>query len=277
MNSIAMNPAAVRILCAIVTYNEALSQTTAFRSLSALPERWRVRLEICSVANEGSNRCDRPQAVSRSTTQVAGMPVLDIATHCNGGTALGYNLAVNELAESACDYILFLNADSTVSEELLDAFDATIGQPLEKPIAAAPTLVASGRVVSPFRKRGFEHPFWIIGSLFCHRSVFPAGFSFPADYWLDGMDYWLSHVLWNRSITVAQLPVRIEHQLSVVQGFKSLPAWRYRNILSSEIRFLRAHGKRSRGVELIVRLRAAVRCVLHGRIDLLREILRTTG
>jgi hypothetical protein len=264
-----------RILCAIVTYNEELARTAAYQSLLALPVHWRRRLEICSVANEGSQRCDQPKAMSSERRAVSDMPVLELRTHCNGGLALGYNLAIGQLRESSCDYILFLNSDSHVGTALLDAFAAKTANAL--PAALGPTLVSAGGIVSPFRKPGFGHLFWIIGFLFCHRSVFPAGFAFPAAYWLDGIDYWLSHELAQRGVQVMPLDVQIDHQLSVVQGFGSLPGWRYRNILAAEWSFLRDFSSRAAWARARLVVRAAGRCVLHGRTDLLREIIHAVA
>lgn len=260
-----------RILCAIVTYNEALERTSAYQTLLALPEHWRRRLEICAVANQGSQRCDQAQSLLREQRTAGEMLLLELNTHCNGGLALGYNLAIEQLHESSCDYILFLNSDSKVTEALLDAFSAKTAN--ATPAALAPTLIAGSLVVSPFRKPGFGYAFWIIGFLFCHRRVFAAGFVFPQAYWLDGIDYWLSHELTQRGVQVTPLDVQIEHQLSVVQGFGSLPGWRYRNILASELRFLREFSSWGVIAQARLVLRAMARCLIHGRTDLLREIV----
>ena len=264
-----------RILCAIVTYNEELERTAAFQSLLALPDHWRSRLQICAVANLGSQRCDQPKALSRAERTENDMLVLALETHCNGGLALGYNLAIAQLRESDCDYILFLNADSHVGVALLEEFDGATAA--ARPLALAPTLVSAGRVVSPFRKPGFDHLFWIIGFLFCHRSVFSASFAFPAAYWLDGIDYWLSHELARQAVQVTPIELRIEHQLSVVQGFGSLPGWRYRNILAAELRFLRDYSSWGALARARLVVRATGRCVLHGRTDLLREIVHAVA
>jgi len=266
-----------RVLCAVVTYNEVFDQTAVARSLANLPERWRRRIEICCAENEGPRRCDQPRSAVRSRHELEGMPVLKIETGCNGGLALGYNLAVPELLRSACEYILFLNSDAVVTEQLLDGFDEAATRSAAQPVAAlAPMLTSAGRTVSPFRKAGFRHPFWIISFLFCHRSVFPADFRFPAEYWLDGIDFWLSHDLWSRSIAVTPIAQQIEHQLSVAQQFGSIPGWRYRNIIASELRFHRRHGNGARAATVVV-LRAACRCLLGGRADLLPQIWRSIG
>src|SRR5262245_14223209 len=117
----------MRILCAIVTYNESFDATRAAKSLAALPDRWRERLEICCAINEGGARIDQCVSQERSESTWAGMPLVARRTGGNGGLALGYNLALEELRSGRCEFLLFLNSDSAVTTDLLDAFASALG------------------------------------------------------------------------------------------------------------------------------------------------------
>lgn len=261
-----------KILCAVVTYNESLPNTHSGRTLSLLPERWKKRLKICSVENEGSVVASGAKA-SKTESEFSGMQISQWMSHCNGGLALGYNLALLELKESPADYLLFLNADSHVDEALLDAFDASVEKSISgQPMAFAPILWSDGLKVSPFKKAGFAYPFFIIGFMFCHRNLFQNGFRFPPEFWLDGIDYWFSHYLSVLNISVVEISIDIQHRLSVVDGFNSIPKWRYQNIISAELRFHRMFGGGRKLSSLVVAFRGAARCILHRRLDLLGAI-----
>lgn len=263
------------VLCAVVTYNESLQNTNSGRSLSLLPERWKRRLKICSVENEGSTTAAFNSEAMKDDGEFAGMQISQWRSRCNGGLSLGYNFAVMEFQNSEMDYVLFLNADSHVDEELLDAFDAFVrnSTPI-RPMALAPTLWSNGLKVSPFRKVGFAHPFFIIGFMFCHRDLFQRAFRFPAEFWLDGIDYWFSHYLAGLNISVVKIPVDIQHRLSVADGFRSIPKWRYQNIILAELKFHRMFGGGRKLNSLVVAFRGAAKCVVHMRLDLLGAIWR---
>jgi GT2 family glycosyltransferase len=259
-----------RIFLAVVTYNERYATTAVASSLAALPASWKRRIEVYCVGNEGSVRCDQVSEPAATQTTVSDVRVEEAATGCNGGLALGYNLALQRFARSECQYVCFLNADANVTGALLDAFDA-LAKSVDPPRAMAPTLISGDDIVSPFRKAGIAHPFWIISFLFCRRDLLAADFRFPAEFWLDGIDYWLSHHLAQRSIPVTAMPLRIAHQLSVADGFRSLPGWRYGNVISSELSFNRKVGA-PLWASIRVVLRATVRCIIKGRPDLLRPL-----
>lgn len=261
-----------RILCALVSYNEPFAATRAAQSLAALPEHWRARLLICCVENSGSRRIDDFDPGPVASTRILGLEVIDISTGANGGLALGYNLALSLLSAHPCDQVLFLNSDSHVSLELLEAYAApqVNGRTFS---VQAPRLRSGSIAVSPFHKPGFRFEFYIIGFLLCDARLMGPAFRFPARYWLDGIDLWFSRYLHEAGATVRVVPVDVEHQLSVADGFATLPSWRYRNILVSELAF-----QRECRVPLWVRARllarALVRCILHARIRLVPEIWR---
>ncbi len=262
----------IRILCAVVSYNESFAATRAAQSLAALPAHWRARLLVCSVENSGSRRVDDIDPGPVASTRILGLEVIDIATGANGGLALGYNLALRMLALYPCDQVLFLNSDSHVSLELLEAYDATYPGG-RAPGAQVPRLRSGSMAVSPFRKPGFGIEFYIIGFLLCEARLLGPEFRFPARYWLDGIDLWFSRFLHEQGVKVRVVPVEVEHRLSVGDGFATLPAWRYRNILASELAFQR-ECRAPLWVRARLLARALARCILHARIRLVPEIWR---
>ena len=86
--------------------------------------------------------------------------------------------------------------------------------------ALAPSLYSGGSKVSPFSKPSFEHSFAIISFLLVPRAVFGPDFRFPAEYWLDGIDLWLSRYLWSRGIEIREVPIAVAHRLSVADEFR---------------------------------------------------------
>jgi hypothetical protein len=264
----------MRILCAIVTYNEELRSTRVAASLSRLPQTWRERLEVCSVANVGAERCVQARLSTRAPIDLNGIRGVAIATGCNGGLALGYNIALDYLAESACDYVLFLNSDAEVGAELLDCLSAELASrgSEARDCALAPSLYSGGSKVSPFSKPSFEHSFAIISFLLVPRAVFGPDFRFPAEYWLDGIDLWLSRYLWSRGIEIREVPIAVAHRLSVADEFRRIAGWRYRNVLESEMLFYKTCGA-PRWVTWRLLMRALGRCARYQRLDLLPELL----
>jgi len=262
----------LRILCAVVTYNEPFAVTRAAQSLAALPAHWRARLLVCCVENSGSRRVDDFDPGPVASTHILGLEVIDITTGANGGLALGYNLALRMLVAHPCDQVLFLNSDSHVSLELLEGYDAAYHGGCA-PGAQVPLLRSDSMTVSPFRKPGFGIEFYIIGFLLCEARLLGPEFRFPARYWLDGIDLWFSRFLHEKRVKVRVVPVEVEHRLSVADGFTTLPAWRYRNILASELAFQR-ECRAPLWVRARLLARALARCILHGRIRLIPEIWR---
>jgi hypothetical protein len=264
----------MRILCAIVTYNEDLRSTRVAASLGRLPQAWRERLQICCVENVGSERCVQARQSNRVPIDLNGVSGVAIATGCNGGLALGYNIALDYLAESACDNVLFLNSDADVSAALLDCLAAEVAArgADAPPCVLAPSLYSGGSKVSPFSKPSFTHPFAIISFLLCPRAVFGPEFRFPHEYWLDGIDLWFSRYLWKRSIEIREVPIALTHRLSVAEEFQRIAGWRYRNVLESEMLFYKNCGA-PRWVTWRLLMRAVGRCAKYHRLDLLPELL----
>lgn len=260
-----------RVLCAVVTYNEDFVKTRACQTLAELPPTHKSRIVVCAVANEGP-RSDSPTGtIERVDGELSGFRLIQLRPACNGGLALGYNLAVRKLEDFNCEYVLFLNADACVSGALFDQFDRAIPTTDMPILACAPRLRSRSRIVSPFRRPGFAHQFFIISFMFCHRLLFPAPFRFPARYWLDGIDYWFSHHLWRAGVMIKELSIELPHHLSVTDAFPDIAAWRYRNVLATELRF-----NRENDVSILASYtqlaRSAVRSLLNGRADLLPEV-----
>ena len=249
----------------VVTYKERFSSTTAFASLSRLPETLRRQLQVVSVCNAASAGMDvdgREQMLAYT----------EIAREDNPGLAGGYNTGLEVALAARVDAVLFLNADAVVTA----AYVEWLIQSLRADSAGAgfaPTLTSKGRQVSPFRKRGLAIPFFIIGYLCLRTGPFLRDLRFPQEFWLDGIDYWLSAKLAERHLHIEPAPFSIEHNLSVSDQFDTLPVWRYRNILVSERAFLTQQQRPFLDL-CIVYLRAFLRCLRYGRLDLAGIVMR---
>ena len=115
--------------------------------------------------------------------------------------------------------------------------------------------------------------FYIIGYLCIRNGPFLQDLQFPKEFWLDGIDYWLSARMARAELSVNVNERTVRHDLSVSDQFHALPAWRYRNILQSERRFSASEGRPFSDV-LIIYARAFARCLIHGRMDLARLVAR---
>lgn len=252
----------------VVTYQERFEQTAAFASLSELPPALRDRLRIVSVCNAA------PADAQAARPDAGSLPYAEWLRHDNPGLAGGFNDAVPRVLAQGVDAVLFLNADSVVPGWYVEwLFEALAGDAHD---GFAPTLHSGPRQVSPFRKRGMPFEFYIIGYLCLRAGDFVRTLQFPSQFWLDGIDYWLSAELARAGMRIAVDPRSIRHNLSVSDQFHSIPAWRYRNILLSERTFLRSQQRPFREV-CIVYLRALARCLRFGRMDLARVVAQEFG
>lgn len=259
----------MRLGVCIVTYQQRFAACDAFASLAALPAALRQHLDVVSACNAAPGAPAGAEPTRHVITD-GPLPYVEVLGAENTGLAGGYNAGLRHLGARTIDAVLFLNADAQVPAWYLEWLLTQLAvDPAHD--AFAPTLRSRSLQVSPFRKRGIGYPFYIIGYLCLRRSAFTDSLEFPAEFWLDGIDYWLSVRMHEAGLRTRIDPRTINHNLSVSDQFRSLPAWRYRNILASERRFLR--WQRRPQIELaIVHARAMVRCLRFGRFDLARVV-----
>lgn len=262
-----MRPSPSLGIC-VVTYKERFAATQAYETLSRLPETIKQRLHVVSVCNayaSGEGQADM-------ANDEAALPYTEILRADNGGLATGYNTSLPIVLEAGASAVLFLNADASVESWYIEwLFDCL--RERGDCHGFAPTLTSRGVQVSPFRKRGMTMPFFIIGHLCLRAGPFLRALRFPREFWLDGIDYWLSAELSKAGMRVHVTDRTIEHNLSVSDQFDTLPAWRYRNILLSERTFLKLQQRPFFDI-CITHLRAMLRCLRYQRVDLARVVVQ---
>lgn len=260
-----MNAQIITIGVCVVTYQERFVQTPAFASLSELPAPLLERLRVVSVCNAVPLSSLEASHVSCSEKLV----YEELQRQDNTGLAGGFNDGLSLVLQKGVTAILFLNADAVVERWYIEWLFEVLSKDAYD--GFAPKLHSSNRQVSPFRKRGLQYNFYIIGYLCLRNSDFVRKLTFPSQFWLDGIDYWLSAELVRAGLVVEVHTRSIQHNLSVSDQFHTLPSWRYRNILISERTFLRSQHRPFSDL-CILYGRALGRCLLFGRIDLVRVV-----
>jgi GT2 family glycosyltransferase len=251
----------------VVTYRERFDRTAACASLQALPHALRRRLFVVSVAN-GIEPAQPQDEGSSDTSQ----DFVEILCADNQGLAGGYNAGLKQVLGTDANAVLFLNADAVIEAWFIEWLLNSLAN--DPDISGfAPTLVSHGRQVSPFRKHGLPFDFYIIGYLCLRVNSFVRALQFPSEFWLDGIDYWLSAKIHDAGLRIRVDNRQLAHDLSVSDQFRTLPAWRYRNILVSERTFLRLQRRPFRDV-CVVYARAWLRCLRYRRLDLAAIVMR---
>ena len=253
----------------VVTYQESFCETVAFESLSSLPFQLKQSLVVVSTQNAA------PENASLGWFDIddnLDIPYKEGVFAENSGLSGGYNRCLEQVGRSDVSGVLFLNADSKVTEEYVKWLISNLGDGGSESVFA-PKLSSCDRTVSPFSKAGFNFPFFIIGFLCLKRGSFLNNLVFPDNFWLDGIDYWLSAELYRAGAIVKNLDFVIEHNLSVSDQFKTLPLWRYKNILVSE-RLFYSQEKANVIYLYYVYLRSACKCIVSARWDLFAQVLK---
>lgn len=256
-----------KLILLVVTYNQSFADSECAESLGSLDSLLKKRIKIVCVINSDEGREITP------STAAGFYGYEEFFAKSNGGLSGGYNKALALSQRTAKDTLLFLNADAVVSSNFISTLLKNVDeQPFEQ--SWSPILISHKKRVSPFRKRGFNYPFWIISYLAIRSSALKENFRFPDRFWLDGIDYWLSHKMHFWGIKVHQLSVTVPHNLSVINEFKTISIFRYQNIIDSEYAFNRDFGN-NRLNFIYLLLRAFIRCVIHKRFDLLMVVIKS--
>jgi hypothetical protein len=254
----------------VVTYQEKFIHTSACKSLSSLPEHLINSLEVVSVCNASPEIQLNNKLICKSHSGL--LHYTEILRGDNSGLAGGYN----DCLELALSYepkaALFLNSDADVPDWYIDWLIKSIVD-ISDIDAFAPRLVSGRRCISPFHKRGMELDFYIIGYLCLRNGEFLRHLRFSKEFWLDGIDYWLSVKLAEAQLKVHTTDRYILHNLSVSDRFHSLPLSRYQNILLSERRFLKFQRRPFTDL-LIIYSRAFLRCLVYQRFDLAHLVVK---
>ena len=189
--------------------------------------------------------------------------LLEICTTQNDGLAGGYNLALEHLLP--CDYVLFLNSDCILSNEILDAYAESLRGSKGLGKVFAPKLFCNNKQISPFTRGSMREKYWIIAWTLVSYDVV-RDFRFPLKYWLDGIDYFYSAWLRKNQLHVIEIPYNQEHDLSMSSNYAQTPDWRIVNAYDAEFSFF---GMRS----FFKILRGSIRALLARRTLLAFKIL----
>ncbi len=149
----------------------------------------------------------------------------------NGGLALGYNKGLDYFSKNSdVKFILFLNSDCKLNLKIFNKY--LQNQTLDYDFIY-PNLFSNRLKISPFRKISFDYNFFIISWLFIKKEVFEH-VRFPQNFWLDGIDYFLSEYLNKNNFIGYNMKINIQHHLSISNDYKNTPDWRILNIYKSE-------------------------------------------
>jgi hypothetical protein len=143
---------------------------------------------------------------------------------------------------------MLVDQDSSVTYEFLEAAVQALEEPLPGQVAWVPHIVASDRVISPYRisaiglrQFGYDPrrpsvPYFAINSY----SVISLPFlgqlgGFAQYYWLDALDSWFYWNVARAERTVGIIGATVTHRLSLLDG--NVPSWRLLNIARYETSF----------------------------------------
>jgi GT2 family glycosyltransferase len=218
-----------------------------------------------------------------------GIPVQDKVNYvhdpANGGTRCAYHRALDEAERTGCRWILFLDHDTHLPVDFLDATAAARGSAgVDAPRCAAivPEIRDGSVAISPSRITGYGRVMpWsraapsAAGELTAISSATVARVSalkrlvpFPVEFSLDYLDHWIFREIQRHGGVVLVSRAVVAHSLSV-QDMSSIGASRYRSILAAEHGFLASGAGYSRWKHLLWQLaRTAKMLVLVRRLDL---------
>jgi GT2 family glycosyltransferase len=238
----------IAILAVIVLYKKKLDESPALRSLRAslecLDKCQDLRLKILIYENESSG------------IEAGVLPgnVVYHSSPCNGGLVSAYNFALRMATTEGFDWLLTLDQDSTVPQVFVSHL-ATIAKEIldQEEIAAIVPHVLSRKIfISPhFQKRGR----WVrltaefdgipegevcainSGTTWRTSALREVG-GFNPLFWLDYLDHWLFREIQRAGkLMYAAGNLRIEHELSLLNGEYGPSPERYENILGAESAF----------------------------------------
>lgn len=166
-----------------------------------------------------------------------------------------------------------LDQDSVVTKEYIDAVFEYMNLYVGKQITFCPQIYCGGRQISPFSfdatgspRYGNAGQLYAINSFSIHSVSSLATLDIIDEfYWLDALDFVIFEKLHRAGITIVELPVQVQHNLSLLQG--GVRQERLANIAFYEAAFLFEYCGPIRLLSGLVRLIArAVR-----RIDFVRQ------
>jgi hypothetical protein len=181
----------------------------------------------------------------------------------NGGLALGYNKGIDYCRDKV-DSIIFFNSDCSVTDDIFEAYFNNLKE--KNHDVFVPTLICRNRVISPFKKSGFNFDFYIISWMQLYIKCLE-GYKFSDKFWLDGIDYELSEWINLKNLKVKIFEKTCQHDLSILSNYQGTPNWRILNIYTSEKNFLKANYR-------FGLFKGILRALVNKRFGLAKQLLR---
>lgn len=172
----------------------------------------------------------------------------------NGGTRRAYHRALEEAERNGCRWVLFLDHDTHLPVDFLDATAAALssaGADAPRCAAIVPEIKDGAVAISPSRITGYGRVMqWsraaprTAGELTAISSATVARVSalkrlvpFPAEFSLDYLDHWIFREIQRHGGMILVSNALVAHSLSV-QDLGSIGISRYQSILAAEDFFL---------------------------------------
>ncbi len=217
----------------------------------------------------------------------------------NGGTRAAYLYALQMAKANGYPWILFLDHDTDLPQDLFSAADRALSVVPENTAVCAvvPSVFDGANQISPARIKTYGRGYakqqaWaavrknttvtaIASASLVRADSLIALLPIPSVFVLDYLDHWLFRELQRRGESIVVSAARVEHSLSV-QSMQTIGVDRYRAILAAELVYLRSdsqyslvahliwHAARTLKLILSPRRHALVRVCVNGIFNILR-------
>jgi GT2 family glycosyltransferase len=261
-----------RIQCVVVLYQCTLRSSKTIQSLatcctenSGLVDQLSILIYDNSPAAQRFDVLDWPFGQSQYRHDAA-----------NGGLAAAYNHALTLAQDKGIEWLLLLDQDTAIGEELFSTLMGQIAVPacvnvcamvpklIHRQIVISPQIVGrfANYSVAPNSSGVSSQTVTALNSGACLRvaAVLRVG-SFPEEYWLEYLDHVMFSRLQAAGGKVLVLNVTMQHELSILNLEAEMSLPRYTNVLAAEWRFIRETGWGSG--TLVHRLRLLKRALRH--------------
>lgn len=218
----------------------------------------------------------------------------------NGGTRAAYLYALKIAKENGYPWILFLDHDTDLPEDLLLAAEQVLSAVPENitVCSVVPRVFDGNNQISPASitayGRGFaKRDAWavtrkgstltaIASASLVRTESLAQSLPIPAAFVLDYLDHWLFREFQLRSERIVVSSARVQHSLSV-QSMQTISVDRYRVILAAELIYLRSgseyslvahllwHVARTLKLMFFIRRPALIRVCISGVFNILRQ------
>jgi GT2 family glycosyltransferase len=251
----------IPVLAVIVLHRREPSQSESLCSLvQILTENPDLEKSFSVIIYDNS-----PQRQDCEVAANFPVPVLYKHDPTNPGLATAYNFALDYAVKDRFEWLLLLDQDTPVTYGFLTELIACAKtlRPQPQVGAIVPKLLVDGKIYSPlahfidhlrhqYRRSNHAVSRQIVGLQDRRLTAYNSGATFrvlalqsiggfPQEYWLDYLDHAVFHALFVRGYRTYVLRSEIKHDASQAT-MGQVPAWRQRNLLSAQGRFVQQTG-----------------------------------